>query len=294
MTDSKLKRLFQEPLLHFLFAGFLLFVFYEYKQGLQSEAPNRIVVAANQIEQLSSRFKLTKLRPPTAVELDALVEDFVRDEVFYREALAMELDQGDAQIRKQMRIKLEYYLEELSTDTLTDELLLAYLEQNPEKFQEDTHYSFLQLYINPQQHQHPGDIATGILRQLNNGENADALGDRTVLQPFFPLTTSREVDNYFGRGFSGQLAQLNTNEWAGPIVSSYGLHLIKVTDQVAGQLPEFDFIRKNVEREYNAQKRMEQKDQAYKIMRERYQVVIESVVADKVSVGSHANNAIYK
>ncbi len=288
---SILKRLIREPLFHFAFAGFLLFVFYDYKQGLQSEAPNRIVVMANQVEQLSARFKLTKLRPPSKVELDALVEDFVRDEVFYREALAMELDQNDAQIRKQMRIKLEYYLEELSTDTLSDELLRTYFKQHPEKFREDAYYSFLQLYINPQQHRDPEAIAKDVLRQLNDGENGETLGDRTVLQPFFPLTTSREIDNYFGSGFSDQLAQLNSNEWAGPIVSSYGLHLIKVTDQVAGQLPEFNFIRKNVEREYKAQQRMEQKDQAYEIMRKRYQVVIESAVADKTGAGEHASNA---
>jgi len=291
MPYSIFKRLVQEPLLHFLLVGFLLFLFYDYRQGLQSEAPNRIVVMASQVEQLSARFKLTKLRPPTKVELDALVEDFVRDEVFYREALAMELDQNDAQIRKQMRIKLEYYLEELSTDTLTDELLLAYLEQHPEKFQEDAHYSFLQLYINPQQHQNPDAIAKDVLHRLNNGENAATLGDRTVLQSFFSLTASRDVDNYFGNGFSDQLAQLNNNEWAGPILSSYGLHLIKVTDQVASRLPEFNSIRKNVEREYKAQRRTEQKDQAYKIMRERYQVIIEPAVADKTSAGEHANSA---
>lgn len=280
MIRSNIKRFLKEPLFHFLLIGFALFLLYDVKQGQESIEPNQIFVSAKQTQQLAARFKLTKLRPPSKQEQQALIEDYVRDEVFYREAIAMGLDQNDPQLRKQMRMKLEYFLEELSTDTLTDEFLRNYLKQHPEKFQTDAQYTFQQLYINPDNHPNPLAAANDILYRLKNGEDPNNLGDRTLLEPHFLSFTSREIDNYFGNEFSTQINQLNTQEWSGPISSSYGLHLIKIDNKLESYLPDFSDIRKDIEREYTVQRRSEQKDQAYQLMRSRYQVVVEPVAGE--------------
>lgn len=280
MIRSNIKRFLKEPLFHFLLIGFALFLLYDVKQGQESIEPNQILVSAKQTQQLVARFKLTKLRPPSKQEQQALIEDYVRDEVFYREAIAMGLDQNDPQLRKQMRMKLEYFLEELSTDTLTDEFLRNYLKQHPEKFQTDAQYTFQQLYINPDNHPTPLAEANDILYRLKNGEDPNTLGDRTLLEPHFLSFTSREIENYFGNEFSTQINQLNTQEWSGPISSSYGLHLIKIDNKLESYLPEFSDIRKDIEREYTVQRRSEQKDQAYQLMRSRYQVVVEPLAGE--------------
>ena len=282
MIQSNIKRLFNEPLLHFLLIGFLLFLLYDLKQGQVSEAPNRIVVTASKIEQLSARFKLTQLRPPVEAELQALIEDYVRDEVFYKEAVAMGLDQNDAQVRKRMRMKLEYFLEELSTDTITDETLENYLNDNADKFQTDSLFAFQQVYINPEKHQGIDVIAKSVLLKLNSGADPDTLGDRTQLPADFSLLSATQINNYLGENFAEQLGQLKTsdsNKWFGPVVSSYGLHLVKVSEYFKGKLPTLSEIRQEVEREYTAQRRVEQKKLAYQVMRERYDIVIEPAVS---------------
>ena len=109
-----IKHLWREPLVHFLLIGAALFVLFDMTQEQGGEAPNRIVVSSGQVEQLAAQFKRTWMRPPTQDELAALVENHVREEVFYREALAMGLDQNDPLIRRRMRQKLEFILEDLS------------------------------------------------------------------------------------------------------------------------------------------------------------------------------------
>ncbi|MEJ2176999.1 MAG: peptidyl-prolyl cis-trans isomerase, partial [Gammaproteobacteria bacterium] len=125
-----LKNLWREPLLHFLIVGVALFYIFDLRQGEQSEAPNRIVVDGTQIQQLTEKFKRTWLRTPTQVELDGLIENHIREEVFYREALAMGLDQGDPLVKNRLKTKLEYMLEELSAVEASEEELTAFLNKH--------------------------------------------------------------------------------------------------------------------------------------------------------------------
>ena len=100
----------------------MLFTVFELRQEEDSAAPNRILVDAGQIEQLAARFERTRLRLPTEIELTALIEGHVREEVYYRQALAMGLDQDDAVLRQRMRMKLEFLLEDLAAETTPSDL----------------------------------------------------------------------------------------------------------------------------------------------------------------------------
>ena len=108
------------------------------------------MVNSGQGEQVAANFKRTWMRPPTENELNALVENHVREEVFYREALAMGLDQNDPLVRRRMRMKLEFILEDLSSQNVTDEVLSAYLKQHPDKFRSEAQLSFQQVFLNPE------------------------------------------------------------------------------------------------------------------------------------------------
>ena len=57
-------------------------------------------------------FTRTWQRPPTAQELAGLIEDYIREEVLYREAVAMGLDRDDIIVRRRLRQKLEFLTEE--------------------------------------------------------------------------------------------------------------------------------------------------------------------------------------
>lgn len=280
MTNFTIMRFLREPLLHFLIIGFLLFYFYDLKQGQVIEAPNSITVSAEIIEQINGRFKLSKNRLPSEEELATMIDYYIRDEVYYREALAMGLDKNDTEVRKRIRMKLEYYLEKLSVDVPSDEVLTAYLNKNATKFTTKPQFAFQQLYINPEKHEVPQVIVKSLLSQLKMGEDPNNLGDASLLQSFMPLSQARIIDSRFGIGFSEQLSEIKLNEWQGPVSSTYGLHLVRVVEHISSHLPALSKIRKEVEREYMRQLQEDQKEQAYQGILENYQINIEESKSD--------------
>ena len=169
MQNEKIKRLLREPLLHFLLIGIGLFWLYSYLQPAVSDDSNRIVVTSVQKEQITAQYKLTWMRLPSEEEFNWLIERYVRDEVYYREALALGLDQNDAQIRQLMRQKLDFILEDLTTEEVSDETLLLFLQQYPDKFSQQTQISFQQLYLNPNKRTNLSTDAALVLQSLLAG-----------------------------------------------------------------------------------------------------------------------------
>jgi hypothetical protein len=275
--NMSIKRLWREPLVHFLLIGIALFVFYNLTREQGSEAPNRIVVNSGQVEQLAANFKRTWMRSPTENELSALVENYVREEVFYREALAMGLDQNDPQVRRRMRMKLEFILEDLSSQDVTDEVLTTFLQQHPDKFRSEAQVSFQQVYLNSDKREDLATDAKKLLAKLNGGAAPESVGDPTLVPYEYSLATQSEIARSFGGRFAEDMVKLTPGDWTGPVYSPYGGHLLKITERVDARLPELADIRSLVEREYLVQRRKEQKNLAYQQLRKGYEVTIEPV-----------------
>ena len=274
---GRLKALIKEPLFHFLLIGAVLFTVFGLKQNGTDEATSRILVNAGQIDQLSAQFERTRLRPPTDTELAGLIEGFVRDEVYYREARAMGLDQDDPVVRQRMRLKLEFLLEDLASEATPDDAQLTeFMQRYPDRFREDPRLSFTQVYLNPDKRPDLAVDAASILARLNNGAAPQAEGDRTLVGPEYELATQFEIRRVFGEDFARQIVVLEPGGWTGPLISGYGGHLVKVTAKRAGQFPQLSQIRKQVEQEYLIEHRRELKDTTYRKLREGYDIVIET------------------
>jgi hypothetical protein len=286
-----IKRLSREPLLHFLLIGVALFVFYNLTNEQGSEAPNRIVVNSGQVEQLAANFKRTWMRPPTADELAALVENYVREEVFYREALAMGLDQNDPQVRRRMRMKLEFILDDLSSQDVTDEKLTAYLQEYPDKFRSEAQISFQQVFLNPDKRKNLDSDAKKLLASLNGGAAPESVGDPTMVPYEHRMATQSEIARSFGERFAQDAVKLTPGDWTGPVYSAYGGHLLKVSERVEARMPALAEIRALVEREYLVQRRKEQKNLAYQKLREGYEVTIETVKTAQEAEGGFVTSA---
>ena len=99
------QRLLKEPLVHFLIAGAAVFWL------LSGRAPDlgerRIVVNEAVVSGLVQRWTDTFRRPPSQDEIDGLIRDYVQDQVYYREALSLGLDQEDEVVVRRMRRKME-------------------------------------------------------------------------------------------------------------------------------------------------------------------------------------------
>jgi hypothetical protein len=189
----------------------------------------------------------------------------------------MGLDRNDPTIRQRMRLKLEFLLEDLSTVAEPgDDVLTAYLQEHPDKFQMEARASFRQVYLNPTKRQNMEADATHMLARLKRGAAPESVGDSTLMQGEYRMATRSDIAGQFGEPFARQLVTLAPGTWTGPLYSGLGGHLVKVTERLEGRLPELAEVRSQVEREYLAQRRQELKDQAYAKLLERYEVVIEA------------------
>ena len=139
--------LLREPLLHFLVLGAALFGLFSVVGKKDAEAPTKLVISASRVATLADRFARTWRRPPTEQELQGLVEDYIRDEIFYREGRAAGLDRDDFVIRRRVRQKMEFLAEDMAAAEPSDEQLAAYLAANPERFRTEDRLTFHHIFL---------------------------------------------------------------------------------------------------------------------------------------------------
>lgn len=274
-----LGRLLREPLLHFLALALTIFAAYSFMGQWQVEETDRIDVTAERIEQLGILFAATWQRPPTAEELKGLIDDYVKEEIYYREAKKLGLDVDDTVIRRRLRLKMEF-LNDAVVDSLTpsDAELDAYLNANPAKFETDPETAFQQIFLNPQKRgEKIGQDAGTILASLNNASAVDvmALGDATLLPAEFPLSSKVTISETFGPEFADALDKLPAGKWAGPIASGFGLHIVRVSERKPGRIPLLAEVRSAVAREWANDRRKEVEEQRFNELLKRYDVVVE-------------------
>ena len=274
-----MKRFLREPLLHFLVLGAALFVAYG-AINARSSGKDEIVVTAGQIEHLAIGFTRSWRRSPTADELQDLVRNYVREEVYYRQAKEMGLDRDDPIIRRRLQQKLEFVSEDVAAQAEpSDNDLNNLLRSQPEQFRIGRKFTFSHVYLSPERHSGKlDDVAAQLLIQLNNdGAMADisALGDRFLLGTKFEAMPSSEVAKLFGTMFSDRLAELGIGKWQGPVKSGYGLHLVFVQERTDGRIPDLNEVREAVLREWKETQRSKANEDVYKKLLSRYSVTIE-------------------
>ena len=272
------QKILREPLLHFLVLGAGLFVLFDLV-GTPAEAPkDRIVVSAAKVENLAELFRRTWRRPPTAAELDGLIADHVKEEILYREALALGLETDDIVIRRRLRQKMEFVSEDLAAQAEpSEDELRTFLAEHADRFREPSRVSFAQVYLSPERRGAAArSDAERVLVALDAGRTDPAAsGDPFLLEQDYVLQTPRDIERLFGERFAAGIAELPVGQWAGPLDSGYGLHVILVRERTPPRLPELDEVRDAVLRDWRAARRDEANRAFYDALRARYEVTVE-------------------
>jgi hypothetical protein len=241
-------------------------------------SPDRIVVTGGRIAQLAEDFARLHRRPPSPDEQQALIRDYLHEEVSYREAVALGLDRDDPVIRQRLRQKMEFLFDDVGgLADPTDAQLAAYLGRHPDAFRSDPLVTFEQIYLDPQRRgTRLADDGSDLLERLNAGAaDAATLGDPFLLDHRFAALPSSEVAKLFGDGFAGALQQVAVGRWQGPIPSGYGSHLVLVRERTAGGMPALAEVRDAVRRAWQAAERRKTKDELYASLLSRYAVTVE-------------------
>ncbi len=275
-------RWLREPLVSFLLSGLLLFVGYHWLNPTDQESDPgaRIELTPDDLHQIQIGWLAQGRGALSPEQLRSLVEARLREEILYREALALGLDKGDTIVRRRMAQKMEFLFEDVAAlrDPTADELR-AWFAENAERFTLPARASFRHLYFSPDRRgvRAREDAARALARLA--GEPADApapasLADPFMFQDYYGDRSFDEVARTLGPGFARALLELAPGAWAGPIESGYGWHLVWVDSITPARVPDLEDVEADVRREWIEGQRAEIRERAYQAMRARYQVVL--------------------
>ena len=280
------ERLLREPLVHFLAIGALLFVLYALVSDDRSTAGNRIEITNADVEQLVLIFRKQWQRSPDPTELKSLIGARVREEVLYREALAMGLDENDTIVRRRLAQKVEFLMGDASSVAEPDDdMLQAYYEKNAGRYREPSRLSFSQIYfsIDRRGAKAENDART-LLEQLRaaNPPVAQAMekGDPLMLPRIYAERGTDQIARDFGPAFAQKVGELESGQWQGPITSGYGLHLVYIKSREQARLPPLDQVRGRVVNDWQVDQRQAADERIYERLRARYEVIMPAEPGD--------------
>ena len=285
-----LKKWLREPLLHFLLIGAALFVLYGLQNDEAVSDSSRIVFTEADIDRLSALWEKKWQRLPTQQELEGLIESQIREEVLYREALAMGLDKQDAVVRRRLAQKIEFISADLAAQAEPSEAELAdHLAAQADKFEVPGRISFVQVYLNADkrgaQVQQDARRLLGELTQPDSAIDIMLAGDSFMFGQQHEQLSEQGVARLFGETFATKLFALPVGSWQGPVPSGYGLHLVRIDHKTESRQPELDAVRDKVRNEWLAGQRRTMDEAFYKSLRQRYEIVIADIMPEDI-VGS--------
>jgi hypothetical protein len=284
------KRLLKEPLLHFLILGAALFGLFSLV-GKQEAEPAKILVSTARIANLADGFARTRQRPPSVEELRGLIDDYIRDEVFYREGKAIGLDRDDIVVRRRVRQKMEFMAEDMAVAEPNDEQLTEYLTANAERFRSEDRLTFRHVYLSAARSgalERDAGLVAAKLAGVGEETDAAALGDRFLLGDEFQAIARSEIVRTFGERFAEQLFILAQGRWQGPVSSSFGMHFVHVSERTQGNPLPLDSVRVAVRREWMNARRLDAEANFYRNLHARYQIEVEALPAERA--GSRATS----
>ena len=279
MTMRKaLGGMLREPLVHFLIAGFMLFLFFAWRGSEVDPASRTIAVSEAQVTKLVAGWQQTWQRPPTPQELDGLIRDHIREEILYREGLRLGLDQDDTVVRRRIRSKMEFLVDaRTEAQPPGNAELQAWLDRNPAKYAAETRYSLDQIYIGGNDATAAARRARQMAEDLRRGAEWTQLGDAISL----PRSVENETRDRLAAGFGSNFVdgldglKLPLGQWSPPLASGFGLHLVRLRKLESSGKPMLAEVREQVANDWRAETKTRRGDQAYQALLDQYTIRID-------------------
>ena len=282
-----MKKLLREPLVHFLIAGTMLFVIYGYTGRNDMAADARITVGSAQIQRIQAAWVNQWSRLPTGEELQNLIEQFIQEEVLYREALTLGLDKDDTIIRYRLVEKMRFLILDIADQKQPeDSELKVFFKENREHFKTPALISFTHVYFNPKSRGAASlKDAQQVLDSLKLSDLAlsPEAGDRFMLGHNYFEMSQVEATRLFGIQFAEELFALRPGPWQGPIRSLYGIHLVHVKDYVPARVTNFSEVKDSVRWEYIDRQLREANEVAFKDLKSRYRIEVDEEAVKRFS-----------
>ena len=283
--QALLIRWLREPLAQFLIIGLVLFFANRaFNPGSGQTQSHQIALTMDDLRQLQTTFTAQWQRAPSSEEMRGLIEQKIRDEILYRQALQLGLDRDDIIIKRRLAQKMQFLAEDVAaTHQPTPDELKVWYAKNSGQFALPSRFSFRHLYFSPDRRgqQVHDDAAKALAKIIGEGENskeATALTDRFMFQDYYADRTPEELEKDFGSKFAVSIQKLKPGSWQGPVESGYGWHLVFIDSVIPGRVPVFEEVESDVKIAWLADQKQQAWQKAYGDMRAKYSIVLPSAV----------------
>ena len=257
-------RFFRDPLFAFVVIGAAVFLADVLWQERASDA---VVVTQGDVDLLAELWSSRTGRPPTAEELEGLVDNHVTEEVMVREARRLGLD------RRRLAQKLTFLVEDLAAlEPPVEQDLRTWFEARRDEYENRETVTFDHIYFRGDGGHVAAVAARGALEDAEP-RNWRELGDPSLLARTYTAASRDGVCGDFGPEFCGAVDELSpAPTWQGPFKSTYGAHLVRVIRKTPAGLPEYEAVRERVLADYQQELRNQAGAELLDELHERYQV----------------------
>lgn len=260
-----MRHLLRDPLAHFLLAGAVIWGVLALGSDPVEPSERSITLTREQQAGLALGFERMMGRAPTDAELDARVEQWLREEVLYREALRLGLDEGDPIVRRRLAAKMDELAgAQAEMAQPSEKVLREWYRENEAAYQTGGSLTFDQVWF-----------------ATEDAASAAIAGGAPQGQPIsLPRSVSgmsmEEITRTFGEELAAGLTRLEpADQWQGPIKSGFGWHLVRLTAREGGNTPQFEDVREAVERDWRGATIDQRRKEAFDLLRGAYQIEVE-------------------
>ena len=246
--------------------GVLLFV----ADSQLTDDRNEIVITSALRDRLATLWTTQTGLIATEAEIDALLDNWLKEEVLYQEALRLGLDEEDSIVRRRLVQKLGFIAESEPIPAPEIGELEAFYQQHIDDYTLPVRYSFQHLYF--QQF----ESAQEALEQINKGALARDFGESSMLNPAYAYRSALDLNATFGADFASQIANLPVESWQGPVQSGFGFHLVLLNVVHPEQTTPLDAIGQQVTEDYRRARQLEARDIYVENLLQQYNIRVET------------------
>lgn len=271
-------RIAREPLAQFFVAALVLFSANSLLHGSDASGPTAsVVISQGRVLQIADSYRLLAGRMPSQAELQALVDDFIEEEIYYREAVAMGLDTDDTIVRRRMRQKLQFIIEDAdASEEPSDDQLATWLSSHAADYRLPARISFRHVLASSDTRGASAQADAAVfLDALRSGADPEGLGDAAMLPSALPLTTRQSIATLFGDTFASTVFQRTDDGWFGPVTSPFGAHDVLIMSREPARDPTLDEMRNTLRSDWIEARRRAKSEEFQARLRQRYDVSID-------------------
>lgn len=267
-----MNKILKEPLLHFLLIGLALFIIYaNINDKTQLVDDNTLHVSKSDLQKLSQSFVDGRGREPDEIEMKKLLDRFIKNEIFYLEALKKGLDKNDVTIKDHLSKKMKFVLDDLSMIKKPTEVeLQKYLTDNADMFKEYNKISFNQVMFKRDEAKKARGESIKFLEKLRTKKSLKVanIGDLIEID-------EHKLEKALGHEFGDEIFHAETKQWLGPFATKYGYHLVYIHSITEGEVPKLSDIKDTVEDKLIKKRRLKANKVSYKKLKDSYEIIID-------------------